>query len=264
MLTMCSLFAVAQPICDQTGNIAIYSCYDGGQFTINVDQNIPNLMIGICSYEFVKVTITGAFASNVTKVWFAGYNGNNNHCNLQSPYTSSITGVPNSVDSILVYPSVTLNDPNGDAGMVCSYSCSNGSQGGCNTTNQVVHYFVTKFNGTMRYHLTQYGCFTGTYNVSSGGNCCLSPFPPTSINDLNSSEISFDVFPNPVKANITVKTTETENQTITIVNTLGEVVLKLSNSLSINVIDLSAFNTGVYFIEVRNKNGLSTKKIIKE
>ena len=39
----------AQSICNPIGNLAVFSNYDGGILTINVDQNIPNLKIGICA-----------------------------------------------------------------------------------------------------------------------------------------------------------------------------------------------------------------------
>jgi len=38
-------------VCNPSGNLIIYSNYDGGILTINVDQNIPNLIIGISTYE---------------------------------------------------------------------------------------------------------------------------------------------------------------------------------------------------------------------
>lgn len=36
--------------CDPQGNVAIFSNYDGGALTISVDQNIPDLKIGVVSY----------------------------------------------------------------------------------------------------------------------------------------------------------------------------------------------------------------------
>ncbi|MFM7466659.1 MAG: hypothetical protein ACKO2O_02025, partial [Crocinitomicaceae bacterium] len=63
-----------QTICNQNGNLAIFSNYNGGIVTIDVDQNIPNLVIAICTYEPVQVTITGAFAGNVVQVIYAGFN----------------------------------------------------------------------------------------------------------------------------------------------------------------------------------------------
>ena len=50
----------AQSICNPIGNLAVFSNYDGGILTINVDQNIPNLKIGICTYEPIQVSFTGA------------------------------------------------------------------------------------------------------------------------------------------------------------------------------------------------------------
>ncbi len=95
------------PICNQNGNVVIYSNYDGGTLNINCDQNIPNLKIGICTYEPVIVNINGPFVGNITEVLYAGFNSNqnNNHCGLGN-FTTSIAGVnPESediVDSSLV------------------------------------------------------------------------------------------------------------------------------------------------------------------
>ncbi|MFN8714144.1 MAG: hypothetical protein ACK5Z2_14950 [Bacteroidota bacterium] len=49
----------AQSVCDSTGNLIIYSNYDGGALQINVDVNIPNLRIGVVSYEFCRISIVG-------------------------------------------------------------------------------------------------------------------------------------------------------------------------------------------------------------
>lgn len=62
------------PLCNGTGNIVIYSNYDGGTLNINVDQDIPDLKIGICTYEPVEVNISGPFAGNVAEVLYAGFN----------------------------------------------------------------------------------------------------------------------------------------------------------------------------------------------
>lgn len=172
-----SLRAQGGMFCDTTSNICIYSNYDGGDLTINVDQNIPNLKIGIVSYEFSRITITGPYVGNVTKVWYAGYDGNNNHCNLQQPWTSSISGVSASVDTITLMPPATVSDPNGYSSIICGYSCGTGNQGGCNTAQQIAGFFMNKFGGTtIRYHQTNYNCWPSSpVNISGGGNCCQVP-----------------------------------------------------------------------------------------
>lgn len=157
--------------CDPNGNVIIYSNYDGGVLNINVDQNIPNLKIGICTYEGTTVNISGTFAGNVTAVAYAGYNASNAHCS--GIINTSINGVPIGITSIAIYPPATLSDPNGNPNIDCAYQCGTGNQGGCNTAGQVAHYFLTQFGGTLRFHQTQYGCWTGTRLVSAGGNCCL-------------------------------------------------------------------------------------------
>lgn len=45
-----------------TGNVIIFSNYDGGVININCDVNIPNLKIGVCTYEDCQINITGPFA----------------------------------------------------------------------------------------------------------------------------------------------------------------------------------------------------------
>ena len=60
-----SFLVSAQTICNADGNLIIYSNYDGGILTINVDQNIPNLKVGICTYEPIQVSFTGAFVGNI-------------------------------------------------------------------------------------------------------------------------------------------------------------------------------------------------------
>jgi hypothetical protein len=162
--------------CSPQGNVVLFSNYDGGPLIINVDQNIPNLFIGVVSYEFCKISITGPFAGNVTQVVYAGYNGTNDHCNLGTTATTSVSGVPANLVSILFAPSVSFPNSNGYGSVICGYSCDvNTNQGGCNTADQVAHYFLFNYGGILRSHTTQYGCWTGVQNLSAGGNCCEDP-----------------------------------------------------------------------------------------
>ena len=49
----------AQTICNPNGNLLVYSNYDGGTLNISVDENIPNLYIGITTYEAVAIDLAG-------------------------------------------------------------------------------------------------------------------------------------------------------------------------------------------------------------
>ncbi|HRY34166.1 MAG TPA: PKD domain-containing protein [Bacteroidales bacterium] len=170
----------SQTICNPNGNVVIYSNYDGGHLLINVDVNIPNLKIGITTYEAIQVEITGPYAANVTQVVYAGYAGNNDHCNTGHNVVA-IMGVPSSAASILVHPPATYSDPNGNPNIICAYNCG-GTTGGCNTAEQISHFFLTQFGGSLYSHYTQYGCYyyNTPFYVSNGGNCCLIPggLPP--------------------------------------------------------------------------------------
>ena len=163
-------------ICDPLGNVVIYSNYDGGALSINVDQDIPDLRIGIVSYEFSRITISGPFAGNITAIWYAGYNADNDHCALGTVLNTTITGVPPGTDSIMLYPPATWANTNGYGSIICNYSCDiTTSQGGCNTADQIAHFFLTQWGGPLRYHFTQYGCWGNGYSISGGGNCCENP-----------------------------------------------------------------------------------------
>lgn len=175
-------------VCDPNGNLVIYSNYDGGILTINVDQNIPNLKVGICTYEPIQVAFTGPFVGNITQVIYAGMNSNqnNNNCGLGN-FTTSISGVP----AGLVTISPPMNPPlvgytpahgNGSGpwggGMlgVAGLCDTTVNAGGGNTPDEVVYYFLNATSGTLLFHQTQYACWVNeTLNLTAGGNCCILP-----------------------------------------------------------------------------------------
>ncbi|HLP10641.1 MAG TPA: T9SS type A sorting domain-containing protein [Flavobacteriales bacterium] len=166
----------AQPICNPSGNIVIFSNYDGGVLNIDVDVNIPNLKIGIVSYEAVTINLSGTYLSNLVEIMYAGYNSSpSTHCSMTIP-TTTISGVPGTATSTInTIPAATMSDPDGYPYIICSYQCVSGPSGGCNTPDQVVHYFVTQFGGSLYSHETQYGCWSGTQSISGSGNCCIEP-----------------------------------------------------------------------------------------
>lgn len=258
-----SLFS--QAFCDSAaGNVIIYSNYDGGALNINVDQNIPNLKIGIVSYEFARINIMGTYAGNVTEVRWVGFNGTNNHCNLSQPFTTSITGVPNNVDTMIVMPAATYSNPNGYSSIICNYSCSSTTnQGGCNTPDQIAHYFLTNFGGSLYYHHTQYGCWSGGYSVSNGGNCCINPIA-TSVAEDNSFVNNLLVTPNPSTGNFLVTLPAgISNGQITIYNMLGEEIRTIQASSSVNI-SLGGEAAGMYMIRLATENGIYSQRIVVE
>ncbi len=192
------------PICNQNGNVVIYSNYDGGTLNINCDQNIPNLKIGICTYEPVIVNINGPFVGNITEVLYAGFNSNqnNNNCGLGN-FTTSISGVSPALVQILTAPPLDYS-PTHQNGQAFTSSLMVGVSGQCdtiyyagggNTPDEVVAYFLNAFNGDLRFHHTQYNCWlTEIYDLSDGGTCCTDPFvtvPDWQISISNDTSICF-------------------------------------------------------------------------
>ncbi|MGL4598571.1 MAG: T9SS type A sorting domain-containing protein, partial [Bacteroidia bacterium] len=159
-----------------------------------------------------------------------------------------------------------LSDANGSTNMVCAYQCTNGNQGGCNTPLQVAHFFMTKFNATtIRFHLTDYSCWQGTQNISTGGNCCLIPI----MTDLLSftSQTQIEAFPNPADEQLSIRLTTEQSfyGRLSLTNILGEQVLSQmyssttgENFLNLDVSNLSA---GIYFLELETQTGIQTRKI---
>jgi hypothetical protein len=175
LLSIALIFSVHvySQTCNPAGNLVIFSNYDGGPLTINVDVNIPNLFIGIAAYEFCRVTIQGPFAGNVAGVWYAGYNASNNHCNLAPPHATTISGVNQAITQIEFLPTANYQAPGLDPWIIYCYQCSSTPSSG-NSPEQLIAYFSQMGPSELRFHQTQYGCWSGIYNISAGGNCCLN------------------------------------------------------------------------------------------
>jgi len=181
------------PLCNGTGNVVIFSNYDGGTLNINVDQDIPDLKIGICTYDPVEVNISGPFAGNVVEVLYAGFNsGQPSNC-TPNLFTTSISGVDPSITQILTAPPVGYeplhgNGSGGWGGLFGGTGQMVGVSGQCdtlyvagggNTPDEVVYYFLTAFDDDLLFHYTQYDCWlTEVYDISDGGNCCVNPLTP--------------------------------------------------------------------------------------
>jgi hypothetical protein len=141
-------FCFAQTNCNPNGNLVVFSNYDGGILTINIDQNIPNLKIGICTYEPVQVNFIGPFVGNITQVVYAGFNStqNNDNCG-QGNFITSITGLNPSLVSIFTNPPVGYTPVHGNGSWGSTMVGAAGlcdttvSAGGGNTPDEIVYYF---------------------------------------------------------------------------------------------------------------------------
>ena len=85
----------------------------------------------------------------------------------------------------------------------------------------------------------------------------------------NSFAKNITVYPNPTSDKITIdiNNSKAEKITISLTNVLGQEVFVRQQSVAINakeVIDITAFAKGVYFLEIESKNGRFLEKVVVE
>ena len=193
-------------VCNVAGNVVIFSNYDGGVLNINVDQNIANLKIGICTYEAVEVNFSGPFVGNITEVIYAGFDGTNNNCGTNPPstiingvspalvtqYSSSNIAIANYLGELIMpgFPPL-VNCMVGAEG-----SCDGSNAGGGNSASQIVQFFLAEFGpgSVLHSHYLDYACFPPTLNISNAGNCCYVT-PTTPPNPIYTGGSSYDFIP---------------------------------------------------------------------
>jgi hypothetical protein len=98
------------------------------------------------------------------------------------------------------------------------------------------------------------------YNVSANQTLNIIEGATLSVNDYTLSAIT--LHPNPTKdvVNINAKTLI---NTVTVNNVLGEEILNLTPNSLVSIIDLSVYNSGMYFVHISTENNFEVIKIIK-
>ncbi|WP_395824415.1 hypothetical protein [Archangium minus] len=160
--TASTIVSVSNPftVSVTAGNIFLFSNYEGGTYTLVVDQNLPNIQIGIASYMPSHVTLTGPYVGNVSVVRVTGYNS----------AQSTVHGVPSSKVQLVAPEPVTHKQPYANNRSL-SYSTGqrvlSWAAGGGNSTTQVEEYFMSKF-GEVSFlsHMSRYAPFSGNIPLS--------------------------------------------------------------------------------------------------
>jgi len=75
------------------------------------------------------------------------------------------------------------------------------------------------------------------------------------INETSASNEVVSIYPNPAKHSITIKNnlTNATNAAISITNSVGEVVYSNSNPINESIVDISNFQSGLYFVKIGNQ-----------
>jgi hypothetical protein len=82
----------------------------------------------------------------------------------------------------------------------------------------------------------------------------------TGIDEVGNSS-SLEIYPNPTNASINI--IGTQNKFIEIRNVNGSVIMQIKGVNKNEMIDLSGFATGVYFVKVSDAQTVSIKKVVK-
>jgi hypothetical protein len=102
------------------------------------------------------------------------------------------------------------------------------------------------------------------YNFPVVTKLSSSTFKTLSTQDFEFSNY-FTLYPNPAKSVLNISAKETiEVQSISIYNTLGQLVLVVPNAEKVSKMDVSSLKTGNYFIKINSDKGSSNTRFIKE
>ena len=80
----------------------------------------------------------------------------------------------------------------------------------------------------------------------------------------NQEELIVNIYPNPVKNILSLKTGELGAYKLHIASVNGQLIQSEEITDPIHQIDLTPFRAGVYFITIRSQNYVMTTKIIKQ
>jgi hypothetical protein len=271
----------------------VYSNYDGGILNINCDVNIPDLKIGVCTYEPVQVNISGPFASNVTQVLYSGFNSNqgNVNCGPVTQSTTTINGVSSSIAQVLTMPAIGYY-PTHAFGQAYQSGIMVGASGQCdtlyphgggNTADEIVGHFLDTLGGALRFHHTQYGCWLGeTRSLSDGGTCCIGgqalanvidssifrsnsgqnnglPTPTT----LSNASRSITAIPNPATDYVDVQISDKGLKVVRFTNVLGKLEWVTTTSEQSITIPVNNLPAGLYLVEVQSDEGRARQYVVK-
>jgi hypothetical protein len=278
-------------LCDTTGNLVIYSNYDGGVLNINCDVDIQDLKIGVCTYEPVQVNISGPYASNVTQVIYSGFNSNQGHlhCGSLTPSTTTINGVSASIAQVLTMPAIGYY-PTHVFGQAYQSGIMVGASGQCdtlyphgggNTADEIVGHFLDTLGGVLRFHHTQYGCWLNeVHYLSEGGTCCIgapttpvvpdggAPINPNGsqnndVANLSTVTRSITSTPNPASDYVDVQMSDKGVKVVRFTNVLGRLEWTTTTSEQFVSIPVSNLPSGLYLVEVQSDEGRARQYVVK-
>ena len=86
---------------------------------------------------------------------------------------------------------------------------------------------------------------------------------PLGINSANETELTFNLFPNPVSGGqLNINFEDGGTRTIIMHNTLGQIVFSKASNMQHEVINVLQLSNGIYFVEVTSDSKQAVKKVL--
>jgi hypothetical protein len=125
----------------------------------------------------------------------------------------------------------------------------------------------TSYNNTGLDADTEYNytvsAFDAAGNESDKSSSTSATTKPNSITDINTSSV-INIYPNPVSEKVHINFKEINILKIEISNTSGKILFKRNNIQNSEIIDVSNFKNGLYFIKITSTKGYYIQKFIKK
>ena len=86
----------------------------------------------------------------------------------------------------------------------------------------------------------------------------------TGIFETANSQIDLVMYPNPATSELFINSTSIDTKHILIMNITGQIVAEYTDNAKQVRLDISELKQGLYFIQVRENNTVSTKKLMKK
>ena len=92
-------------------------------------------------------------------------------------------------------------------------------------------------------------------------NTVVSTTAPVALQQIN-PEDGIAVYPNPANGKLFVENKRNKFQTLSIINTAGQIILKQDLHESVNTIDVSGWSAGMYYMVISGNHGVKGMKIV--
>lgn len=131
-------------------------------------------------------------------------------------------------------------------------------------TGGVEPYEISCFSSSKQFH-TFTNLLSGNYTIyveDANGHTASREFILSWITGISNNKFIFSIYPNPARTNITIQTTGKVPEIIQILNIYGQTVMEYLPDTETTILDISGFNSGLYFVAMRVDGKFTVQKLM--